>query len=184
MPDQVYMLIAHQLVDVIVSPWNGTTSDKVLQLSMTWKFSDWYLTRVCYPSSSRRFTTEGGRQRIRARTMDRGRTHWLYLLRFPPATENLYLFESRIMHCVRPTRAPPRRSNRNVAGAPKYFHRASPVIRTCWRSHWGVCWCETALRSPGGCPVLGTRTWGVSWSGCGRWSLSGLYFRPWSEMEI
>jgi len=41
----------------------------------------------------------GGRQRIRARTMDRGRTHWLYLLRFFPATENLYLFE-RVASCI------------------------------------------------------------------------------------
>ena len=99
MPDQAHMLIAHDLVDVIVSPRKGAKGDKMLQLSMTWKFSAWYLTRVCYPYSSPEFAIESSRQRIRARTMDRGRTHWLDLLHFFPATENLYLFE-RVASCI------------------------------------------------------------------------------------
>lgn len=66
---------------------------------MAWKFSAWYLTQVYYRLSSPQFGIESSRQRIRARTMDRGRTHWLDLLCFFPATENLYLFE-RVASCI------------------------------------------------------------------------------------
>jgi len=99
MPHRAYMLIAHDLVDVIVSPRKGTTGSKMLRLSMAWKFSAWYLTQVYYRLSSPQFGIESSRQRIRARTMDRGRTHWLDLLCFFPATENLYLFE-RVASCI------------------------------------------------------------------------------------
>jgi hypothetical protein len=101
MPDRAYLLIAHELVDVILSPRKGTKDDKLLQLSMTWKLKDWYLTRVYYPSSSPspHYPIESSRQRIRAITMNRGRTHWLDLLRFFPATENLYLY-TRIGSCI------------------------------------------------------------------------------------
>ena len=101
MPDRAYMLIAHELVDVILSPRKGTKDEKMLQLSMTWKLEDWYLTRVYYPSSSPspHYPIESSRQRIRATTKDRGRAHWLDLLRFFPATENLYLF-ARIGSCI------------------------------------------------------------------------------------
>ena len=99
MPVRAYMLLAHELVDVMVSSRLGTTGDKMLQLSMTLKFSDWYLTRAHYPSSPSQSTIESRRQRTRARTMDRGRTHWLDLLRFFPTTEDLYLFE-RVAECI------------------------------------------------------------------------------------
>ena len=98
MPDQACMLFAHDFVDVMISSRQGTTGDKMLRLSMTWKFSDWYLTRAYYPSSPR-FTIESRRQRTRATTQDKGRTHWLDLLCFFPTTENLYLF-NRIALCI------------------------------------------------------------------------------------
>ena len=98
MPDKAYMLIAHDLVDVMVSSRKGTTGDKMLRLSMTWKFLEWYLTRAYYPFSPQ-FTIESRRQLTRATTRDKGRTHWLDLLRFFPATKNLYLF-SRIASCI------------------------------------------------------------------------------------
>jgi len=60
---------------------------------MTWKLSRWYLTRDCYPSLSPQFAIEGTCQHIRARIKGRGRAYWLELLRFFPATENLYLFD-------------------------------------------------------------------------------------------
>ena len=166
MPDRAYMLIAHELVDVILSPRKGSKDDKMLKLSMTLKYLDWYLTRVYYPSSSPspHHPIESTRQRIRATTMDRGRTHWLDLLRFFPATANLYLYTrigSRIVF-ARPTRARPGRSDRSVAGASKSFHRASLVILACRRCHWEVCCRETGLRSPRSCPSLRTRTCPVS----------------------
>ena len=99
MPNQAYMLIAHDLVDIIISPRKGTTGDEMLQLSIKWKHSGWYLTRACYPSSSPQSAIESRRQHIHAQTKDRGRTHWLELLHFFPATENLYLF-GRVGSCI------------------------------------------------------------------------------------
>ena len=101
MPHQAYILFAHRLVDVIVSPRKSTEDDKMLRLSMVCGFSGCYLTQAYYPSpsSSLQFTVEDGRQHSRSTTVDGETTHWLELLRHFPATENLYLFE-RVAPCI------------------------------------------------------------------------------------
>ena len=101
MPNHTYMLFAHRLVDIIVSPQKSTEDDKMLRLSMACKFLGWCLTRVYYPSPSPslQFTVQDGHQRLCSTTMDREETHWLELLSIFPATENLYLFEG-VVSCI------------------------------------------------------------------------------------
>ena len=90
--------------------------------------------------------------------------------------EPVPIHESCVMYCIRPTRALPARSNRNVASTSKSFHRAPSVIRACRRSLWEVCCCEMVLQSPSSCPVLGKRMCLVCVSECDlKWSLFSAF---------
>ena len=95
------MLIAHKLVDIMLSPQKGTADDNMLRLSLSLEFSHWYLTGAEYPSLSYspQFANKSGHQHGHVTTMDGGRTHWLDLLRFFPATENLFLSEG-VASCI------------------------------------------------------------------------------------